>query len=99
MTRRTLAVLLLAGAVLLGVAGALLWAKETADAEERASIEVLEAGFADVLGVDRPAGDVDPDRTLSIALFGLGGVMLIASVIVLAMSLPPALDREHHPGR
>lgn len=79
MNRRWVGQLLVIAAVTLGVIGWWAWSNATKTATDEQRVERITASM-----LGREANEIEPDRTLPLALFGLGALSVVCGTIVLA---------------
>jgi hypothetical protein len=84
-TRRNVTVGLFAVAVVLAVAGLVLWGKASSDAEnDRVTAEFTNAILNEDGSASRVSSDIEPNRTPAVAAFVVAGLALISGVIVVS---------------
>jgi len=76
-------------AVLLGLVGIFLWQKETRDTDRDNRVEELVA----VISEERFYEEQEPDRSVSIGFFAVGGLVFLGGMILIAAA-PPAPSRD-----
>lgn len=84
MNRKSIGAALLAAGVALGIIGMVLWARESSRVEDARSVNE----FGDALGVD-DLDDVAADRAPALGAWGVGALLWMSGVVVLA-TVPPS---------
>jgi hypothetical protein len=70
---------MICAAVVLAVAAVVMWNNGTADAEDDRLTEGFRASIA-----GQPADDIDPDRTGPLAAAGVGAVLFLGGIVLVA---------------